>query len=253
VSGAVGVVDGCFHLAAIASVERGREEWLATHRVNLGGTVALLDAARRARRGKPLPLVYASSAAVYGDSDALPLAETSAALPISAYGADKLGSELHARVGGRVHGLPTAGLRFFNIYGPRQDPRSPYSGVISIFCDRLRQGQPITIFGDGKQERDFVFVADAVQALLAAMAQASIAAPVWNVCSGRAISVLGLAETIARLCGTPLEIAFAPPRAGDIKRSLGDGTAIEKALGWRPQVTLEEGLRRTLDFLSLSP
>ena len=128
---------GCFHLAAIASVERGTRDWLGTHRVNLSGAVAVLEAA--ARLGG-VPVVYASSAAVYGDCEALPLAEDAPTRPLSAYGADKLGCEQHARVAGVVHGVPTLGLRFFNVFGPRQDPGSPYSGVISIFCERLSRG-----------------------------------------------------------------------------------------------------------------
>ena len=138
-----GFIHGCFHLAAIASVERGVRDWLGTHRVNASGMVTLLDALRaRADRGR-VPVVYASSAAVYGDCQDLPLDEDAPTRPLSAYGADKLGCELHARVGAHVHGIPSVGLRFFNVYGPRQDPASPYSGVISIFCARLRRGAPV--------------------------------------------------------------------------------------------------------------
>ncbi len=181
------------HLAAIASVERGNQDWLGCHRVNLTGSITVLDQARRAgkspaRAGRPVPVVYASSAAVYGDNPAIPLAEDAAPRPLSAYGADKLGSELHARVGAQVHGVPAIGLRFFNVYGPRQDPRSPYSGVISIFCDRLRAGREVTIFGDGSQTRDFVYVGDVVAALAAAMARLAAApqasSDVINVCTG---------------------------------------------------------------------
>ncbi len=195
-------VDGCFHLAAIASVERANRDWLGTHRVNLSGTITILEAAR----GGPIPVVYASSAAIYGDNPALPLAETAAPRPLSAYGADKLGCELHARVAGRVHGIPTTGLRFFNVYGPRQDPLSPYSGVISIFCERLRGGRGVTIFGDGGQTRDFVFVADVVRALRAALRRVSTEAGVFNVCTGRASSVRDLARRHRRAPG---------PAAGD--------------------------------------
>jgi UDP-glucose 4-epimerase len=143
--------------------------------------------------------------------------------------------------------VPSLGLRFFNVYGPRQDPTSPYSGVISIFCDRLRRGQGISIFCDGKQERDFVYVADVVRAAIAAMAAASVAAPIFNVCSGQAVSILALAQIIARLCEAPLAIEFHPPRAGDIRRSLGSAAAIGKALGWQPELALEEGLRRMIE------
>jgi UDP-glucose 4-epimerase len=237
---------GCFHLAAVASVELGNQDWLGTHRTNLTGAIAVLDAARRGAGGKPIPVVYASSAAVYGDNPEIPLAETAAVRPLSAYGADKLGCELHARVAGHVHGVPTVGLRFFNIFGPRQDPKSPYSGVISIFCDRLRAGQDITIFGDGGQTRDFVYVGDVVAALLAAMELLPEGSPVFNVCTGRNTSVRELAETIAELCRIAPVIQFRPPRAGDIKESLGNPERAAAVLGVRARVDLRSGLARTL-------
>ena len=164
-------VDGCFHLAAIASVERGINDWLGTHRANLTGAIAIFEAIRR--HGTKVPVVYASSAAVYGDSRTLPIPETAERRPLSAYGADKLGCELHAVTASHVHGIPTVGLRFFNVYGPRQDPKSPYSGVISIFCERILNGMPIQIYGDGAQTRDFIHVSDVVAALLAGHAAAS--------------------------------------------------------------------------------
>ena len=135
-------VDGCFHLAAIASVVRSNDEWLRTHQVNLTGTINVLDQARRSRGRREIPVVYASTAAVYGDSGNLPVSEQRRVAPLSAYGADKYACELHARVAGAVHGIPTIGLRFFNLYGPRQDRRSPYSGVIAIFADRLANAEP---------------------------------------------------------------------------------------------------------------
>ena len=236
-------VAGCFHLAAVASVERGNQDWLGTHRVNLTGTITVLEAARRAG---PVPVVYASSAAVYGLNPALPLDEAAPPRPLSAYGADKLGCELHARVAGLVHGVPTTGLRFFNVYGPRQDPDSPYSGVISIFCDRLRAGQGVTVFGDGGQTRDFVFVGDVVRALVAGLRAASVEAGVFNVCTGRATSVLDLARGIAGLLGVAPRIAFGLARPGDIRASLGDPSAARAALEFDAEVALAEGLARTL-------
>jgi UDP-glucose 4-epimerase len=239
-------VDGCFHLAAIASVERGVQDWIGTHRVNLSGSIAVFDAARP-REGRPaIPVVYASSAAVYGDQAALPLTEEAVPRPLSAYGADKLGSEQHARVAGVVHGVPTLGLRFFNVFGPRQDPRSPYSGVISIFCSRLSRGEAVDIYGDGGQTRDFVFVSDVVAALLAGMGAAATAAPVLNVCSGQPTSVLALAETVAALCGVPLELRRRPPRAGEIRHSLGSPARAREALGLPPPVGLREGLAEVI-------
>lgn len=234
---------GCFHLAAIASVERGVQDWLGTHRTNLTGTIAVLDAARQAgSAGCPVPVVYASSAAVYGDVGTLPITEDAATRPLSAYGADKLGCELHARVGGATHAVPTLGLRFFNVFGPRQDPRSPYSGVISIFCDRLARGEPVTVFGDGGQTRDFVHVSDVVAALLAGMNAAAVDAPVLNVCTGRATSVAELAAAVAEACGTPLELRHAPPRSGEIRHSLGAPDRARALLGVAAQMSLQEGL-----------
>lgn len=253
-------VDGCFHLAAIASVERGNQDWLGSHHANLTGTIAVLDQARSAaaepaRASRPVPVVYASSAAVYGDNPETPLTEDTPPRPLSAYGADKLGSELHARVAAQVHGIPTTGLRFFNVYGPRQDPRSPYSGVISIFCDRLRVGRQITIFGDGAQVRDFVYVGDVVAALMAAMAALSGSAratsDVLNVCTGRATTIGTLAQTVARLCEVTPRIDHAASRTGEIRTSLGDPRRLADRLGVIAATKLPDGLARTLGLPNL--
>ncbi len=245
-------MDGCFHLAAIASVQRAAEDWLGTNRVNLVGTIALLDAAR-ARR---LPVVYASSAAVYGNCPIQPIGEDAPTRPLSAYGADKLGCELHAAVATGVHGVPTTGLRFFNVFGPRQDPTSPYSGVISIFAAQLRRGTAVSVFGDGGQTRDFVFVADVVAALLAAMARlragGAVAnqADVFNVCTGQATSVLGLARTIAELCGLTPELRHGPAREGDIRHSVGNPAAARVGLGFAAETSLRAGLAQVLTWLA---
>ena len=240
--------DGCFHLAAIASVQRCNEDWAGSHRVNQTGSVNVFEAVREGHR----PVVYASSAAVYGDNPDLPLIETAATRPLSAYGADKLGSELHGRVASHVHGVPTTGCRFFNVFGPRQDPASPYSGVIAIFANRIANGQDITFFGDGGQERDFIYVADVVRHLLAAMDRlrsGEKGGDVFNVCTGRSTTVRQLAETIAGLIGWRLDARLAPPRAGDIRRSLGNpGRAVE-LLGVRAETGLAEGLKTTLDWM----
>ena len=238
---------GCFHLAAIASVERGITDWLGTHRTNLTGTITVFDAIRR--NPAKIPVVYASSAAVYGDAGTMPITEPTERRPSSAYGADKYGCELHARVASHVHGIPTVGLRFFNVYGPRQDPSSPYSGVISIFCERIRRGKPIDIFGDGGQTRDFIFVADVVSALLAAMQLRPADAPVFNVCTGTPISVLDLARTIAELAGTRLEVHHKPPRSGDIRHSTGSPALSRTTLSLPEPVTLRVGLGKVLDWL----
>lgn len=244
-------VEGCVHLAAIASVERGVRDWIGTHRTNLSGTIAVFEAARAeaARRGAPVPVAYASSAAVYGETLAFPITEETPLRPLSAYGADKFGCELHAAVAGRVHGVPTLGLRFFNVFGPRQDPASPYSGVISIFCDRIPRGAPVTIFGDGEQSRDFVHVADVVAALLAALPAATCAAPVFNVCTGQATTVNDLAREIAMLGGKPLVATHAPARLGEIRHSVGARDALVRALGLPAPMPLRHGLRQVLEWM----
>ena len=250
VASAIAGSDGCFHLAAIASVEQTNRHWVETHRVNLTGTITIFDVARRAGpRGGALPVVYASSAAIYGDQGADAVAETARPLPLSAYGADKLGCEHHARVASTVHGVPTTGLRFFNVYGPRQDPRSPYSGVISIFCDRIASGQDVDILGDGRQTRDFVYVGDVVGALILAMEGVSIQPAVFNVCTGRATSVRDLAEVIAKLCGSRPNFVFREPRRSEIRHSLGDPTSAVQYLGFRAIEPLESGLMKTLKSL----
>lgn len=238
-------VDGCFHLAAVASVERGNRDWVGTHRSNLTGTIVVFDVARNGAH--PIPVVYASSAAVYGGATMPRLSETTPPQPCSAYGADKLGCELHARVARIVHGVPTVGLRFFNVFGPRQDPSSPYSGVISIFCHHLRTRRAITIYGDGGQTRDFVYVGDVVRALLLAMERMPSEAPVLNVCTGRGISILELAARIAAQCGVPIDATHQPARPGDIRTSVGDPTLANRQIGFLARATLDDGLRSTLD------
>ncbi len=257
---AVADMDGCFHLAAIASVARGERDWLATHRVNAGGTVALLEAISALPGERRMPVVYASSAAVYGDGADLPITEDAPCRPRSAYGADKYAGELHARIAGQVHHIPTVLLRFFNVFGPRQAPGSPYSGVISNFCDRLSRGQEIQIHGDGGQTRDFIHVGDVVAALRAAMAlamrdggAAGLAAPVFNVCTGRPTSVADLARTIADLCGIPLRVLHGPARGGDIRHSTGSPTRLRQHLDLAEPLALRPGLAEMLDWMRANP
>lgn len=243
-------VAGCFHLAAIASVDRSVTDWAGTHRTNLTGAITVFDAARRRGRDASVPVVYASSAAVYGDCGELPIRESAPTRPRSPYGADKLGCELHGFVASTAFGVPTIGLRLFNVYGPRQDPASPYSGVISVFCERLLGGRPIDIHGDGSQTRDFIFVADVVAAFLAAMAGSRpTAAAVYNVCSGRTTSILELAHIIGELCGAEPDIRFRPPRAGDIAHSLGDRSLSGERLDLPDPADLRTGLAATLAWL----
>ncbi len=173
-------------------------------------------------------------------------------MPLSAYGADKFACELHARVASHVHGIPTVGFRFFNVYGPRQDPKSPYSGVISIFCERIAAGQPIAVFGDGQQTRDFIYVGNVVRALLAGMILRPTDAPVFNVCGGVSTSVEALARLIAELSGQTLNIETRPARAGEIRHSLGVPDLADRVLGLEGRITLRSGLHEVLTWLNPS-
>lgn len=240
-------MDGCFHLAAVASVQRSIEDWLGTHETNLTGAITIFNAARRPD-GPGVPVVYASSAAVYGNSGEGPLSERSPVQPGTAYGADKLGCELHARVATLVHEVPTCGLRFFNVFGPRQDPHSPYSGVISVFIERLLSGQTLSIFGDGRQQRDFVYVGDVVDHLMAAM-KSMVAHPrIFNVCRGRGTTIRDLAKILSEAIGVMPRIQHRPSKAGDILVSVGDPTLSIAEFGFRASTTLRQGLQQTIDY-----
>jgi UDP-glucose 4-epimerase len=245
-------IDGCFHLAAIASVQRCNEDWPGTHRVNLGGQVNVLDVARAGG----FPVVYASSAAVYGDQAKMPLSETSSTRPRTAYGADKLGCEQHALAGAVVHGLRTMGLRFFNVYGPRQQPGSPYSGVISTFVDRAVRGLPLLLHGGGGQSRDFIFVADVVDALVSAMkvldAKSMPQAEIANACTGKAVTIKDLAQIVMMVVGRSVGIESGPHREGDIRCSVGDPTYAGDRLSFKARTSLAEGLASTYRAISLT-
>ncbi len=241
-------IDACFHLAAIASVVRSNREWLRTHEVNLTGTLNILNQARRLRHRREIPIVYASSAAIYGDCASVPIGEDTPVAPLSAYGADKSACELHARVAGAVHEIPTVGLRFFNLYGPRQDVQSPYSGVIALFADRLRLGEPVEIYGDGEQVRDFIYVGDAVGALDRALTAASTRAPVFNICTGKGTSVRALAQTMAELYQTDITAYYSPARSGEVRISVGDPRRAAEQLRFRAETALADGLAITLDL-----
>ncbi len=247
VHGVMEEVDGCFHLAAIASVERSVNDWVGTHRINQQGTVNVFNAARANDKRDPIPVVYASSAAIYGDNATTPLNEMVAPRPISAYGVDKLGSELHARVAWLVHAIPTVGMRFFNVYGPRQDPQSPYSGVISIFIDRILKNQHISIYGNGQQTRDFIYVGDVVRHLVTAMYSLKRNAEVFNVCTGQSTSISQLAKVLGMVAGTHVQIDHHSARSGDIATSLGDPSKACSQLGVQYEINLGEGLKRTLE------
>ncbi|TDP01061.1 NAD-dependent epimerase/dehydratase family protein [Marinomonas balearica] len=233
-------IDGCFHLAAIASVEKSNLEWAETHSVNQTGTVNILECS--ARLDHCVPVVYASSAAVYGDNASTPLKEHSEQRPLSAYGVDKLSCEFQAKVAGVIHKVPTIGFRFFNVFGERQDPSSPYSGVISIFANRVAHHESITINGDGSQVRDFVYVKDVIRYLVAGMGKAKCSAPVFNICTGKPCSIKALAETIFSVSGYQVGISYGPKRQGDIHSSLGDPNNLIRYFGFKPDYDLGLGL-----------
>lgn len=229
-----------FHLAAQASVPVSLADPAADARTNILGTLNLLEACRRAGTRK---VVYASSAAVYGDPRYLPVDEKHPLSPLSPYGVSKYTVELYLGVYHAVHGLDWTALRYANVYGPRQDALGE-GGVVAVFVERLRRGEPLDVFGDGEQTRDFIFVGDVVRANLAAARAGSGQA--LNVGTGRATGVNTLVAQLSALAGRPLEVRYLPARPGDIRHSyLANGEA-RRALGWEPAVALAEGLRITL-------
>jgi len=239
-------VDWIFHEAAIASVPKTIDAPLASQRENYGGTLNLLEAARR--HGKPR-LVFAASAAAYGDLPGLPKSETSPVRPLSPYAVDKLASEHACAVYHALHGLHTVRLRYFNVFGPRQDPSSPYSGVISIFADHLLGGTTPTILGDGEQTRDFVYVADVVEANLRAITTDRAAGRCFNIGTGRVTTLNQLLETLYRLRGRSPNPHHGPVRPGDIRHSCADAARAAEILDWHPTISLEEGLSHLLASL----
>lgn len=230
------------HLAAQVSVVASLQNPLDDARRNHGATLQVLE---YARQQAGVRVVFASSAATYGDVDEVPVREASARWPLSPYGVHKFSSELALHAYAKTHGVPTAALRFFNVYGPRQDPSSPYSGVISIFMKRALAGDAITIFGDGEQTRDFVFVSDVSAAIRSAAAR-DFEGEVCNVGTGAETSVNTLAQTVVRLAGGRSSVGHAPPRSGEILRSCADLSHTREVLGYQPTVGLDEGLARTL-------
>ena len=236
-----------FHEAAFVSVPASMEDPLTCHQVNDTGTAGLLEAARRAGVEK---VVLASSAAVYGDADDFPLKETLPPRPLSPYAATKAATELYARLYTAAFGLPVVALRYFNVYGPRQRPDSPYAAAIPIFARRMLAGQPPTIFGDGGQRRDFVFVGDVAEAnLRAAESDAASSGEAINICTGSEVSLLELIATLREILPQAPPPEFAPPRPGDIYRSVGDPTKAERLLGFRPQTSLRDGLQAVLEWM----
>jgi UDP-glucose 4-epimerase len=240
-------VDYVLHEAAIPSVPRSVLNPVESNRANVDATVNVLVAARDAKVKR---VVYAASSSAYGDTPTLPKREDMPPNPISPYAVAKLASEYYMASFFRCYGLETVALRYFNIFGPRQDPASPYSGVLAKFITQMLKGEPPTIHGDGKQSRDFTYVDNVVHAnLLACQAPASeVAGRVFNVATGTRIDLNEMFAMLKQIIGFPGDVKYGPDRAGDVKHSLADLLRAEKHLGYRPQVNFEDGLRRTIDW-----
>jgi UDP-glucose 4-epimerase len=240
-------VDVVYHLAAQASVQKSVEQPLEAHRICCTGTVNVLDAARKqgVRR-----VVFAASSSAYGAwSSPGPQDESVPLAPLSPYAAAKLASEMYLQAFTASYGLETVRLRFFNIFGPRQRADSPYSGVIAIFLSLLSAGKAPVIFGDGLNSRDFVYVGNAVQALRKAASSPAASGQVYNIGTGRSITLLGLVAAINALLGKNITPRHAEARAGDVRLSCADITRARLDLGYNPEISLEEGLERTLSWM----
>lgn len=246
VAAAVADIDFVLHHGAIASVQFSVEQPLVEQQVNAVGTLKVLDAARSAGVKR---VVFAASAAAYGMDPATPKIESMAAVPSSPYGLSKVTGEHYCRIYSEVFGLETVCLRYFNIFGPRQDPSSPYSGVISIFARRMLAGEPPTVFGDGQQSRDFAYVDNVVEANLLACQVSSAAGEVYNIGCERSISVNQLIGHLNDALGTSFDAVYEDPRPGDVRVSLADISRARQGLGYRPVVGFEEGLRNTVTWM----
>ena len=240
-------VDYVLHEAAIPSVPKSVLDPLGSNRANVDGTVNLLVAARDAKVKR---VVYAASSSAYGDTPTLPKREDMTPNPISPYAVAKLASEHYMISFYRCYGLETVCLRYYNVFGPRQDPTSPYSGVLAKFITLMLKGEAPTIFGDGTQSRDFTYIDNTVEAnLLAAKAPAAeVAGRVFNVATGRRVDLNEMFQALKKLTGYSGEVRYGPERGGDIKHSLADIAQAEKHMGYKPKVDFEEGLRRTVEW-----
>jgi UDP-glucose 4-epimerase len=238
-------VEYVFHQAAMVSVPQSMTDPQTTHAVNVTGTLNVLLAAREAGVRR---VVLASSSAVYGDNDDLPLKETAVPRPLSPYAASKLAGEVYCQTFSAAFGLPTVALRYFNVFGPRQDPNSQYSAAIPKFITALLRGEPPTIYGDGLQSRDFIYVANVAQANLLACERDQAIGQVMNVACGERRTLLDLHRDLTALIGTERPPLFAEPRAGDIKHSLASIDKITRLLNYQPIIDWREGLRRTVEW-----
>jgi UDP-glucose 4-epimerase len=240
-------VDYIFHEAAIPSVPKSVLDPLGSNRANIDGTVHLLIAARDAKVKR---VVYAASSSAYGDTPTLPKHEAMLPNPNSPYAVAKLAGEYYMTSFYRCYGLETVSLRYFNIFGPRQDPTSPYSGVLAKFITQMLNGEQPTIFGDGAQSRDFTYIQNAVDANLLAMKAPALqaAGQMFNVATGKRADLNEAFQLLKNITGYTGEVKYAPARSGDVKHSLADLSRTEKHLGYKPAVDFEEGLRRTVDW-----
>ncbi|HKN24138.1 MAG TPA: SDR family oxidoreductase [Candidatus Acidoferrum sp.] len=236
------------HLAARTSVPRSVKDPLDTNRINVEGTLNVLVAARD---NKVKRVVFAASSSAYGETPTLPKTEAMQPQPISPYGVSKFVGELYAQTFGRCYGLENVSVRYFNIFGPRQDPDSPYSGVLSRFATAFLEEQPPVVYGDGEQTRDFTFVDNAVQANLLACEAPGVSGEVFNIGTGTRISLNQTLELFRRISGNRLEAKYDPPREGDIRDSQADISKARESLGYEPTVLFEEGLERTFEWYRL--
>ena len=244
---AVRGTDVVFHLGALGSVPRSVQDPLTTTAVNVEGTLNVLLAARDEGVGR---VVAASSSSVYGDGGTFPRVETQAPNPISPYAVAKLAAERFCVSFAHVYGLETVALRYFNVFGPRQDPTSQYAAVVPLFVRGIQEGRPVTVYGDGEQSRDFTYVANVVDANLLAAEAEGAAGTVLNIATGGSETVNALAETIGRLLDLPVERTYAPQRPGDVKQSWADVQRARETIGFEPRVGFEDGLRRTIESLA---
>jgi len=242
---AVRGVDVVFHEAAVPSVPRSVQEPRFTHDVNVNGTLNLLLAAKD---NKVSRFVYASSSSAYGDTPTLPKTEDMSPAPQSPYAVQKLMGEYYARVFYLVYGLPTVALRYFNVFGPRQDPSSEYSAVIPRFITRLMEKKPPLIYGDGSQTRDFTYIENVVSANLLAVESDPCVGHVMNISTGQSVDLIGLAAAVGSVMGIGIDPVYEPTRDGDIKHSFGDIAKAKKLMGYTVIVGLEEGLSRTIKW-----
>ena len=245
IKAAINNMELVFHLAAFISVPQSMQEPENCFTINVAGTAKLLEAAHQAGVSK---VVLSSSSAVYGNTDKFPTDEKTPLNPLSPYALSKQVNELYARLYTQTFNLPVVALRYFNVYGPRQNPDSAYAAAISIFARRLVNGEPITIFGDGKQSRDFIFVKDVVRANLQA-AESVAAGEAFNICTGQETSLLDLLEVLSEVSPQLPEVRFEAPRPGDIYRSLGNPEKAANALGFRAGISLADGLAQTVDWM----